>query len=433
MHGSIPFAAPGARRLLRVATAGSVDDGKSTLIGRLLLDAGLLPDDQLGALRADAARRGRAEPDLALITDGLSDERTQGITIDVAYRYVELPGRRLVLADVPGHEQYTRNMITGASTADAVVILVDARRGPTPQTWRHLAVALLMGIGEIVAVVNKMDLVEHSEAAFASIRDAVTRYAATFGRTRLRVVPVSARDGDNVVRPSEAMPWYDGQTLFDLLQSLPDAKADAAARPLRFPVQQMIRVEGMDRAPLRACLGRIASGVVAAGDRVVVLPGGRAAAVRSVEVLGRDAGFAAAPQSVALVLDRDLDVARGDMIAHADRAPYTTSAFDAVLFWLGRRPLDPRGRYLLRQTTRVVRARVAGLSAGIDVAAPARVGPPAILEENAIAVASIVTQSALAVDTYRADPVCGAFVLVDEATNETVAAGCIGDEAAAHL
>jgi sulfate adenylyltransferase large subunit len=433
MHGSIPLPARAGRGVLRVATAGSVDDGKSTLIGRLLWDAELLPEDQIAALRAEAARQGRAEPDLSTVTDGLSDERIQGITIDVAYRYVELPGRRPILADVPGHEQYTRNMITEASTADAVAILVDARRGPAPQTWRHLSIALLMGIADIVVVVNKMDLADHSEAAFASIRDTVARFAAAFRSVRLHVVPVSARHGDKVVRRGANMPWYRGPSLYDLLAALPNGQARTADRPLRLPVQRVVRIEGAEGVPVRACLGRIASGSIARNDRIVVLPDGRRAAVRAVEILGRDVPSAAAPQSVAVVLDHDLDIARGDMIAHADRAPHVTSAFDAVLYWLGRQPLEPHGRYVLRQTTRTVRARVASLRAGIDVVGPALVAPPVTLEENGIAVAGVVTQSALAVDTYRADPVCGAFVLIDEATNATVAAGCIGDDAVAHL
>jgi sulfate adenylyltransferase large subunit len=413
-----------AARPLHVTTAGSVDDGKSTLIGRLLYDAGLLADDQRATLHAGAARRASDRPDFASITDGLTDEREQGITIDVAYRYVDTPGRRLVIADVPGHVQYTRNMVTGASTADAVVILADAQRGATGQTWRHLCVALLLGIPDIVVAVNKMDLVRYAEERFDAIAGAVRRHAAPFGDTRLHFVPVSARDGDNVVHGSTAMPWYRGPSLLESLLSL-SAEDGAAYRPFRFAVQYVSR-PGND-APRRAYMGRVASGRVATGDEVTVLPAGRPARIAAIETPAGTATAAVAGQSVSLYLDRDLDVARGDVLARREDAPAVRSTLDATLFWLGQRPHDPARRYVLRHMSRLVRARIADFRAGIDITGPHLTPPPSTMEENDIAVVGLQLQAPLACDTYRENRASGAFILIDEATNETVAAGLIGD------
>jgi len=422
MEGAMVFDRMTDRPPLVVATAGSVDDGKSTLIGRMLYDGGLLPVDQRAAVEASGDG---GLPDFAAITDGLADERAQGITIDVAWRYVDAPGRRLVIADVPGHEQYTRNMVTGASNADAVVILADARRGPTVQTWRHLCLSHLLGVRDIVVAVNKMDAVAHSEARFREIAASVAERSAPFAGARLHFVPVSARDGDNVVRGSVAMPWYDGPSLFDLLQSLPGPDR-GRARGFRLPVQLVSRLSPAGDRPSRAYLGRIAAGSVAVGDEIVVLPAGRGARVAAMERLGRRVDAGAAGQSVALYLDRDLDVARGDVIAGADELPQLGATLDALLFWLGERPFDPSRRYLVRHGVRDVRARVSELRAAIDVARPARVAPPSRVGENDLVEVRLTLQSPLAFDDYRVDRAGGGFILIDEQTDETVAAGLIG-------
>ncbi len=374
------------------ATAGSVDDGKSTLIGRLLYDAGALHDDQLAALERASLRRGFAGLDLSLATDGLEAEREQGITIDVAYRYFATPRRKFIIADSPGHEQYTRNMATAASNADALVLLVDATRGLLPQTRRHLDIARLMGIRQIVAFVNKMDAAGFSEKAFNAV-DA----------EGVEKIPGSALRGDMVVERGSSLPWYAGPTLLERLESFQSGARSAASGPLRFPVQLAARPVG---GGARGYMGRVESGRLAAGDEVSIFPGGRTTRVRRIA----DRDVAVAGDSVTLILESEIDVARGDLIADAARPPREARSLEATLVWLGREPLRRDGRYLVQQASRRTRARL---------------DPEVPLGPNEIGRARLSLQAPLFVDRYDAVRATGAFIVIEEATNQTVAAGLV--------
>jgi sulfate adenylyltransferase large subunit len=381
---------------LRFATAGSVDDGKSTLIGRLLLDARAIHEDQLAAVTRASQRRGAAALDLSLLTDGLEAEREQGITIDVAYRYFATPRRKFIIADSPGHEQYTRNMATGASNADAVVLLVDATRGLLEQTRRHLRIARLLGIRQAVAFVNKMDLAGFSQAQFEAV--------AADG---LEKIPGSALLGDMVVERGNSMPWYRGPTLLERLESFQSQAEQAAAGPLRFPVQLVSRPS--HGAP-RGYMGRIESGHVLAGMPVMALPSGRRTTVRQILAHGAARGIAVAGDSVTLVLADDIDIARGDLLADAAQPPREARELDVTLVWLGGEPLRPGARYLVQQAARRVHGMVAG-------------GSP--MGMNDISAARISLHAPLFVDPYEAVRATGALILIDEATNQTVAAGLV--------
>tara|TARA_R110002072_G_scaffold30957_46_gene96130 strand:- start:759 stop:2108 length:1350 start_codon:yes stop_codon:yes gene_type:complete len=416
---------------LRIVIAGSVDDGKSTLTGRFLYDAGLLLDDQLAALEAHSTLIDGG-PDFAALTDGLTDEREQGITIDVAYRYFALHGRRVILADVPGHEQYTRNMVTAASDADAMVLLVDAERGPTPQTWRHLTLALLLGVSHIVVAVNKMDRIGFDSDRFADLSGGIQRRAAAFDPAYLHIMPVSALAGDNVVSASQSMPWYSGETLFDLLAGLPAAGEAATPLPadeMRLPVRYVSRPA---QAARRAYLGRLAGGPLAVGDTIAVSPGGRRAVVEHLYALGEPVASADAGQSVSVVLDRDLDIARGDVFIPAgDTAPASRSAgaaLETVLFWFGIEPQVPGRVYELKTQTRSVRTRIETVSAFLDATDQKRVSPDRPPAENDIALAVLAPEDPVAVTSYRHSRSGGSFILIDPDTHETVAAGLIGKD-----
>ena len=422
----IAIAAPAAAAepdLLRFTTAGSVDDGKSTLIGRLLYDTGAIPDDQVEAVRAASRRRGDGYLNLALLTDGLRAEREQNITIDVAYRYFATPRRRLIIADTPGHLQYTRNMVTGASTAELAVVLVDARKGVLTQSRRHGFIASLLGIPHVVVAVNKMDLVEWSEEVFEAIAAEYRDFAARLEVPDLAFIPVSALCGDNVVERSEHMPWYAGATLLHHLESV-NVGAGRNLVDFRLPVQYVVR----PHQDFRGFAGRVASGTVAPGEEVVVLPGGRSSRVRSVETADGPLAEAAAGDSVLLTLEDEIDVGRGDMVVRRRNLPTVASRFDALVCWMGERPLDLSAGYLLMHTTRTVQAFVTEVVYRIDVDTLHR-EPARALAMNDIGRLQLATAEPLCFDPYARNHATGSFVLVDPRTHATVAAGMIRGEA----
>ena len=406
-----PPAAVHAPQLLRFATAGSVDDGKSTLIGRLLYDSKSLMADQVA----------EAELDLARLTDGLRAEREQGITIDVAYRHFSTPRRRFIIADTPGHAQYTRNMVTGASTADVAVVLVDAREGLLTQSRRHAAIAGLLRIPRIVLAVNKMDLVGYDPDAFRRICADFRSWAARLAFEEITCIPISALEGDNVVDRSSAMDWYRGPTLLEFLETAPVA-AGLAGAPLRFPVQYVIRA-----GEQRGYAGQIAAGTVRAGDEVVVLPGGLTTRVAAVEGPGGPLEQASAPLSVSLVLEDEIDVGRGALIAVADAPPRAARDVAATVCWLGESPGRVGGRYLLKHTTRSERVKLEVVHETLDVATLSQRPGGDSLGLNDIARVSLRCASELVFDPYEENRTMGAFILIDEATNDTVGAGMVGD------
>ncbi len=405
--------------VLRFTTAGSVDDGKSTLIGRLLHDTKQILEDQYAAVARASTKRGLASPDLSLHTDGLEAEREQGITIDVAYRYFATPRRKFIIADTPGHVQYTRNMATGASTADAAVILADAGKGLLPQGKRHLYIAHLLGIRDIVVAVNKMDLVGYGRSAFESTRDAFVRYAAPMKIPNLQFVPISALAGDMVVERGAAMSWYREPTLLERLESIEPAAA-VRARPFRFAVQLVQRVRGH-----RRYLGRVTSGTVHAGEEVLVLPSGRGSRIDAIYTFEGSRDSALAGDAVALALADDLDISRGDLIAAAAGAPRAAQAVQATLVWLSGEPLDPQGRYLLKHTTRTVRARVAAVNHVMDVDVLEPHAEGARLGMNDIGHVTLDLAQPVFADPYAEDRAMGAFILIDPHSHHTVAAGML--------
>jgi bifunctional enzyme CysN/CysC/sulfate adenylyltransferase subunit 1 len=414
-----------SKDLLRFVAIGSVDDGKSTLIGRLLHDANALHQDQLEAVTRASARgstRGAgsyAEIDFSLFTDGLVAEREQGITIDVAYRYFATEKRKFVIADTPGHVQYTRNMATGASTADAAIILVDARLGVLLQTRRHAQIAALLGIPHVIACVNKMDLVGFDQSRFESIAADLRGIAAKLGLKSLDAIPVSALAGDNVVTETGRTPWWKGGTLLERLETLETAPAGASGRAFRFPVQIVLR-PGIE---YRGFAGQIVSGAVSVGDEVVALPSGRRTKVVSVDVAGRDVGTAHAPMSVAVRLADEIDLSRGDMLAHPADPPRATTDVEAELVWMSERALDPNRAYLLKNSTRIVRAVIEVISGtNPETLEPA---PATGLALNDIGRVHVRCRAPLFCDPYKVNRATGAFILIDSVTNDTVAAGMI--------
>jgi sulfate adenylyltransferase large subunit len=410
--------------VLRFTTVGSVDDGKSSLIGRMLYDAGAVARDRIDALTRIAGRRGNGEIDLSLLLDGLSVEREQGITIDVAYSYFSTPRRKFVIADTPGHEQYTRNMVTGASTADAAVLLVDVVRGITLQTRRHLLLSHLLRVPQLVVAVNKMDLVDFAEAKFADAAATVAKLAAAIGAAPPHVVPVSAKHGDNVVRAGGRMGWYRGPPLLSLLEALPDARATRDA-PLRLPVQLVRLVEAADGRRIRQLLGRIASGAVGTGDEVAVMPGGVTVRVCGVSTFDGPIERAATPKSVAVEIEGDVDIARGDLLAAAAARPIVTDRIAATICWFEDRPFIGGGRYLVRCGTRQVAARIEEVVDRLDLATWQAEPAPAALNRNDIARIRLRLSAPLAVDAYADNRATGAFIVIDEDSNATVAAGMV--------
>jgi sulfate adenylyltransferase subunit 1 len=415
--------------LLRLATAGSVDDGKSTLVGRLLHDTKSVLADQLDALERVSRNRGLAHADLALLTDGLRAEREQGITIDVAYRYFATAERSFILADCPGHVQYTRNTVTGASTADAVILLVDARKGVLVQTRRHMAVAALLRVPHVIVAVNKIDLVGFDEATYAGVAADLAVVATELGLPDLRIIPVSALDGDNVVDRSLRTDWYDGPSLLEILETLPVAD-DPGAEQFRFPVQLTIRPQDAARNPAhreyRGYAGQIASGVVRVGDEVVVLPSGRRTTVAGIDTADGELFEAFAPRSVTLRLTDDIDVARGDLIADASSAPEPTRDLVATVSWLSDLPLSKHSRMLLKHTTRTTRAIVSAVDGVLDLDA-VQIIPAQDLGLNDIGRLRIRTAEPVVAEPYAGHRRTGAFLLIDAQTGQTLAAGMVGD------
>ncbi len=412
--------------LLRFATAGSVDDGKSTLIGRLLYDSKQVLADQLEHVEQTSKRMGHDFLDLSLLTDGLRAEREQGITIDVAYRYFATAQRRFIIADTPGHEQYTRNMVTGASTADLVIVLIDARKGVVAQSRRHAFIASLLQIPHLVVCVNKMDTLGYDEEVFDSIVAEFERFAARLDIQDVAFIPISALKGDNVVERSEAMPWYQGSPLLYHLEHVHIA-SDRNLIDVRFPVQWVIRPRSAEGSDYRAYAGQVAGGILREGDEVVVLPGGQHTTIAGIDTFDGPVREAFPPMSVALRLADEVDVSRGSTIARPHNQPAVASSFESLLCWMSERPLDPKRRYLVKHTTRT--AAVGGLEVRyrIDVDTMHRDELAATLELNDLGRVHVELASPLVFDSYRRNRATGSLIVIDEATNETVAAGVILD------
>jgi sulfate adenylyltransferase large subunit len=412
--------------LLRIATAGSVDDGKSTLIGRLLHDSKSILEDQMEHVVQTSERRGDGYVNLALLTDGLRAEREQGITIDVAYRYFQTPRRKFILADTPGHEQYTRNMVTGASTADLSIVLVDARKGVSEQTRRHTYITSLLRIPHLVVCVNKMDLVDYDEDIFYRILDEMTDWAARLTIPDITFIPISALNGDNVVDRSWNTPWYGGAPLLYHLEHVVIAP-DRNLNDVRFPVQWVIRVGGTqskDHHDHRSYAGQVAGGVLRPGDEVTVLPGGRRTRLAAIDTYDGEISAAFPTMSVALRLTDELDVSRGDVIVGTADQPVVAREFEAMVCWMTDEPLRPRGRYAIKHSTRTARVIVDEIEHRIDVNTLAH-EPAAQLELNEIGRLRLRSSAPLVVDPYARNRTTGSFIVVDEATNDTVGAGMI--------
>jgi bifunctional enzyme CysN/CysC len=410
--------------LLRFMTAGSVDDGKSTLIGRLLYDSKQVLDDQLEHVAEVSRRRGEPDIDLALLTDGLRAEREQGITIDVAYRYFKTPARRFIIADCPGHQQYTRNMVTGASTADLAIVLLDARKGALEQSKRHAFISALLGIPHIVIAVNKMDLVEYSQERFEEIVEEFAPFVGKLGVGDVINIPISALRGDNVVNGSENMAWYAGPTLLKHLEEVEVAYDHPDEVPARFPVQWVIRTGG-ERGEYRGYAGQMASGALRTGEEVLVLPGGQRTRISAIDTYDGSLEEAVAPLSVTLRLEDDLDVARGELICATAEPPTVARNFEADVCWLATDPLRPGARYAIKHTTRDATAIIGELVDRVDVHTLERDGAPDELALNDIGRITMRTSVPLAIDPYARNRRTGSFILIDEASNATVGAGMI--------
>ncbi|MFF3646576.1 sulfate adenylyltransferase subunit 1 [Streptomyces sp. NPDC002564] len=411
---------------LRFATAGSVDDGKSTLVGRLLHDSKSVLADQLEAVAHASRNRGQDTPDLALLTDGLRAEREQGITIDVAYRYFATPRRRFILADTPGHVQYTRNMVTGASTAELTVILVDARNGVVEQTRRHTAIAALLRVPHVVLAVNKMDLVAYQESVFAEIAEEYTAYVKELGGPEVTVIPISALAGDNVVEPSTHMDWYGGPTVLEHLETVP-VSHHLAPCPARLPVQYVIRPQTREHPDYRGYAGRIAEGTFRVGQQVSVLPGGRTTRIAGIDLLGTPVESAGTLQSVTVLLADDLDVSRGDLIVPAKDAPATTREVEATVCHVADQPLTPGHRVLLKHGTRTVKAIVKDIPSRLTLDDLSLYPHPGQLLANDIGRVTLRTAEPLPVDSYAASRRTGSFILIDPHDGTTLTAGMVGE------
>jgi sulfate adenylyltransferase subunit 1 len=409
--------------LLRFLTCGSVDDGKSTLIGRLLYDSKAILADTLSAITRTSLRRGMEAVDLSLLTDGLQAEREQGITIDVAYRYFTSGRRKYIVADAPGHEQYTRNMVTAASTASLAIILIDARKGVLTQTRRHSYIAHLVGIPHIVVAINKMDLVDHSEARYAEIKADYLAFARQLDINDVRFIPISALNGDMIVDRGERMNWYDGPTLFDILETAPGAHCESDER-LRFPVQYVCRPQTEEYHDFRGYMGRIESGEVAVGDAVTVLPAGHTTRVKAIQILDQALPRAMAEQSVTILLEDEIDISRGDMIVKATEAPRVVKQFEAMVCWLSETSLDVNRKYLLRHTTREAKMMIAGIAYRLDINTLEQQASNQLVT-NDIARVSFKLAQPVCADSYSENRATGAFIVIDESTNNTVAAGMI--------
>ncbi len=410
--------------LLRFTTAGSVDDGKSTLIGRLLYDSKSIFEDQLEAVKRASIRKGNEQINLALLTDGLRAEREQGITIDVAYRYFATPKRKFIIADTPGHVQYTRNMVTGASTANAAIILIDARNGVTEQTYRHSYISSLLQIPHLIVCVNKMDLVDYSEEAYEKIKEQFSAFASKLAVKDIRYVPISALKGDNVVEHSENTPWYGGGTLRYILENI-HVGSDLNHIDPRFPVQYVIRPESDEFHDYRGYAGRVAGGVFRKGDKVMVLPSGFVTTIESIDVFEEELEEAYPPMSVTLRLSDDLDISRGDMIVKENNVPHIEQDLDVMVCWMNDKPLVPRTKYHLKHTTNDVKCMVKEIKYKVDVNTLNRIEGGSELKVNEIARVSLRTTRPLFFDSYRKNRQTGSIILIEEATNNTVGVGMI--------
>ena len=412
--------------LLRFLTCGSVDDGKSTLIGRLLYDSKTILADTLNAMEKTSLRRGMTALDLSLLTDGLQAEREQGITIDVAYRYFTTGTRKYIIADAPGHEQYTRNMVTAASTANLAIILVDARKGLLTQTRRHSTIAHLLGIPHIVVAINKMDLVDYDEAAYEDIKAEYLKFAHKIGLTDVRFVPLSALNGDMVVERGDRMDWYEGPTLLNILEAAPAAHTEKPEN-FRFPVQFVCRPQDSANPELhdyRGFMGRVESGEISAGDAVTVLPSALKSRVKAVEIGGQPIDHAIHEQSVTLRLEDDIDISRGDMIVKAAEVREPLKQIDVTLCWMSETPMSPARTYVVRHTTREVKAKILKIDHRLDVNTLEH-EPVTTLAMNDIATLTLKLAQPVFADPYRENRATGAFIVIDESTNNTVGAGMI--------
>jgi bifunctional enzyme CysN/CysC len=410
--------------LLRIATAGSVDDGKSTLIGRLLYDSKQIFADQLEHVQQSSERRGDGYLNLALLTDGLRAEREQGITIDVAYRYFQTPRRKFIIADTPGHEQYTRNMVTGASTADLSVVLVDARNGVSEQTRRHAFIASLLRIPHMVVCVNKMDLVDFDEEVFDRIVEEMTDWAARLDIWDITFIPISALQGDNVVDRSKSMDWYGGPTLLYHLEHVVIA-TDRNLADVRFPVQWVVRPMSEEHHDYRGYAGQVAAGVLRAGDEVLVLPGGQRTRVEAVDAYDGEIDCGFPTMSVTVRLADQIDVSRGDMIVNPDDPPVAARELDAMVCWMSSRPMKPGGRYVIKHTTRSAKAVIDGIEHRVNINSLEHDCDAPELGLNEIGRVRLRVSAPLMVDRYRRNRTTGSFILIDEATNDTVGAGML--------
>ncbi len=411
-------------QLLRFTTAGNVDDGKSTLIGRLLFDSKSIFEDQLQAVENTSRKKGHQGVDLALFTDGLRDEREQGITIDVAYRYFTTPKRKFIIADTPGHIQYTRNMVTGASTANAALILIDARHGVSEQTKRHAFIASLLQIPHVVVCVNKMDLVAYSQEVFQKIVHQFEAFSSKLYVKDIQFLPISALDGDNVVNRSSNMDWYQGPPLLYSLETM-HIGSDINKIDARFPVQTVLRPQREGFLDYRGYAGRVASGIFRPGDEVVVLPSGFSSKIKSIETAKGTLEEAFAPMSVAMTLEDDIDISRGDMIVKQNNRPKALQEFDAMLCWFHNTPARPRAKYTVLHTSNEQKAMIKDVLYKIDINTYAREEEDKELKMNDIARITLRTTRPLMVDEYRDNRTTGSFVLIDDSTHETVAAGMI--------
>ncbi|MBK6777925.1 MAG: sulfate adenylyltransferase subunit CysN [Flavobacteriales bacterium] len=410
--------------LLRFTTAGSVDDGKSTLIGRLLYDTKQIFEDQMEAVEAASAKRGNGDVDLSLLTDGLRAEREQGITIDVAYRYFATPKRKFIIADTPGHIQYTRNMVTGASTANLAIILVDARKGILEQTCRHSFIASLLGIPHVVFCINKMDLVEYDEATFTRIQKELEDFSSKLEVRDIRYIPISALKGDNVVDRSERMPWYQGPTLMYLLENIHIA-GDLNHIDRRFPVQYVVRPMTQEHHDFRGFAGRVAGGVFRKGDQVNVLPSGFQSTIKSINLGEREVDEAFAPQSVVMTLADEIDISRGDVIVGANNLPESSQDVDVMLCWFNERPLLVNGKYAVKHNSRDARCVIKEVKYRMDISSLHKADGDQTIRMNDIGRVQLRTTVPLHFDKYQRNRFTGSLILVDESTNETVAAGMI--------
>jgi len=410
--------------LLRFTTAGSVDDGKSTLIGRLLYDSKAIFEDQLEALERASLNRGEEQINLSLLTDGLRAEREQGITIDVAYRYFATPRRKFIIADTPGHIQYTRNMVTGASTANAALILIDARNGVVEQTIRHCYIASLLQIPHVIVCVNKMDLVDFSETVFEGILRDFNRFSDKLDIRDIYFIPISALKGDNVVDRSQNTPWYQGPTLMYSLEHMHISNDQNFTDP-RFPVQYVVRPNTDEYHDYRGYAGRVAGGVFRKGEKVVVLPSGFTSSIRSLDTMNESLEMAFPPQSVIITLEDDIDISRGDMIVKADNKPEVGQDITAMICWLNEKPMRPGAKYFIRHTTREARCIVKEVNFKVDINSLEKNFDDKHIGLNEIAEVTFRTTQPLFFDSYRKNRITGSIVIVDEGTNETICAGMI--------